>query len=135
MLSIINYRLNEYRKDMKLSLVWIMLLTFIILLLVLFHDKMQICNYLLETGYINEEGYILVESNEKNLKGILEGKRLIISKKEYDYSVYQIKDKYIYLESKTLNSANFENNIISFKILLEKELIFNYILKTIGGKR
>jgi len=133
MLSIVNYRLNEFRKTMRLSLIWLIFITFIVLLLVLLQEKLQICNYLSGLGYVDEAGYILVESNEQNLDTILNNNTVIINDATYNYSVDKIENNFIYLKSDIPKNIKIKNNIIDFKILLEKVTFFNYIFDVLRG--
>lgn len=133
MLSIIDYRLSEFRRTMKLSLMWLMFITFIILLFVLLQENMQICNYLTDFGYIDKEGYILVESSDQNLGVILNNDELIVNEKTYDYMVYKIENNFIYLKSNIPEYIKIENNVIDFKILLEKVQLFSYIFEMLRG--
>jgi len=133
MLSIVNYRLNEFRKTMRLSLIWLIFITFIVLLLVLLQEKLQICNYLSGLGYVDEAGYILVESNEQNLDTILNNNTVIINDATYNYSVDKIENNFIYLKSDIPKNIKIKNNILDFKILLEKVTFFNYIFDVLRG--
>jgi len=113
----------------------------IINLILLLFINIKFTRFYQTCGIVIEEDYLKVAINSKDLTKIISNKKIKINEREFAYNVDFISDPiisdFVYYEV-ILNIQleerdNKKNNLLDFKIPLEKMTILEYILKKIGG--
>ena len=120
---------------------WIILFVLIISFTLIVFNNIDYEKFYLNSGVVVDYNTIKVYCIKNDLNKIVENKKIIIEEENFAYNnilinniVYD-EDYYIELifNAELNDKLNIKNNIIDFKISLEKQTILKYILSKIGG--
>ena len=135
------FKYNKLYDDKKpLIKIWILILSFIgICLLILY--SIDYTSYYSNRGVIISDNYLKIYVDENDLYKISNNSKLKIENKNFAYTIKSISDILfnstyyieVILEMNLDDKINVKNNIIDFKILLDKKTILEYIIYKIGG--
>jgi len=135
------FKYNKLYDDKKpLIKIWILILSFIgICLLILY--SIDYTSYYSNRGVIISDNYLKIYVDENDLYKISNNSKLKIENKNFAYTIKSISDilfnstyyREVILEMNLDDKINVKNNIIDFKILLDKKTILEYIIYKIGG--
>lgn len=140
MIDIYNYK-TIYKEKSFFITGYIIVVGFILFLVYLVFKSTYYENYYVNSGILIEENNLKVYVLDKDLDKITTNSKLKIKNKEFAYTIKSISDvlfntNYYYevvIESDFSSNLNIKNNLIEFKILLDKKTILKYIYQKIGG--
>lgn len=140
MIDIYDYQ-TIYREKSFFITGYILIIGFILSLVYFVFKSTYYENYYVNSGVLMEENNLKVYVLDKDLDKITTNNKLKIKNKEFAYTIKSISDvlfntNYYYevvIESDLPSNLNINNNLIEFKILLDKKTILKYIYQKIGG--
>ena len=120
---------------------WIIITIIILVFTIVLSCNVDYEKVYLSSGVVSEKNTLKVYCNKNNLKDIINNKKIIINNREFAYKnpvinsvIYDNSFYYEVLLNVDLDkSVNIENNVIDFKIPLQKMTILKYIMHKIGG--
>lgn len=142
MLDINDYLLKFKRKTPKISLIWTMFITFIIIVFIIINSFVTIKNYYRTQGVISDKGLILYIT-QNNLNKIIHLDKLYIDDIGYNYKIVEIGetifiDNAYYKEIKVKTDLSKEividNNVINIQFVINEMTIFEYIVNLVKGE-
>ena len=129
-----------YNKNKSLVKIWLILIGVVgCLFLILYSIDYK--NYYSSSGIVVENNILKIYVTEDDLDKVSNNSRLKIKDETFAYKIKSISDvlfnsmyyREIILEIDLDDKLNIKNNVIDFKILLDRKTILKYIYYKIGG--
>ena len=135
------YKVLYNNKEEKLYKLWIVVFVLIISFILFMFNSIDYEKFYKNNAIVVEKNKIKFYCNNEDLINITKNKKIIIEGKNFAYRNLTISnviynEKYyneIVMDVDLSNNINVINNIIDFKILLQKKTILQYIFYKIGG--
>ena len=123
-----------YYKDIKVSIIWLLFITFIILLIVFLFSNKYYIKYYKTNGIVVDNNVLSITVNKDDIKVLQTNKILIINNKKFAYKIKKIQNPYTYSDNLytdvlieiNLDKYNTKNNYFEIKIPYEKKTILKY---------
>ena len=130
------------KNNISVNNYWLLILILVVAFIIISNNIDYEKNYT-GSGIVTDYNKMKIYCNKIDLKKIIDNKKIIIEGEDFAYKNILInnvlfdKDYYfeIYIDVDLNNKLNIKNNLLDFKISLEKMTIFKYILYKIGGEK
>lgn len=142
MLDINDYLLKFKRKTPKILLIWMMFITFIIIIFIMINSCITIKNYYRTEGIVSDKG-LIIYITRNDLDKVIQLDKLYINNIEYNYKIIEIGNNVfvdsVYYKEIKLNvdikeKLLIDNNVIDIQFIVSEMTIFEYIVNLLKGE-